>query len=103
MKNSEELVRLSVKDFCIKSNFISFVRKVRYNKNGYPYLTFLGKDNEAENIYFTKGSSDFLSKDTEVSMDFLRDCSIVENAQLTATGGTTPKISYREMGLIADL
>lgn len=62
---------LTIKEFIAQKGFTSIVPVVRENINKYPYLTFITKDNEAENIYFSKQSpvavgqvvdKDFMSK-----------------------------------------
>jgi len=43
--------------FLQDNDFVDVVKEIRINKNGYPYLTCLNKDNEATNVYFTKASA----------------------------------------------
>lgn len=62
---------LSVKEFVKSKNFVSIVPSIRTNTNGYPYLTFIDKDNKAENIYFSKASSENLADGVVVNKDFL--------------------------------
>lgn len=55
--NQKELVTLTVKDFCAQKGITGYVPVVRENENGYPYITFMNKENKAENIYFSKNTS----------------------------------------------
>lgn len=64
-----QLETMSVKDF-MKSNGLTVVNTVRENTNGYPYLTFINKDNVAENIYFSKSLSDKFSAGQPVIKGF---------------------------------
>ena len=52
------LTTISVQDFMKSKGFVSIHKSVRKNANGYPYLTFINADNEAENIYFSKASGE---------------------------------------------
>lgn len=51
---------ISIKEYC-QENSIQRLSNVRENTNGYKYVTFVDANNEAENIYFTKNSSDSVS------------------------------------------
>lgn len=46
-----------IKDFAMARGFVQINPMVRQNTNGYPFLTFINKDNVAENIYFSKTAS----------------------------------------------
>jgi hypothetical protein len=54
---ANQLSTVSVQEFMRSNNFISVVKLVRENANGYPYVTFITADNKAENIYFSKNAS----------------------------------------------
>lgn len=47
----------SVKDFMTSKNFTQVAKTIRENSNNYPYITFIDKDNKAENVYFSKNLS----------------------------------------------
>ena len=53
----KKLVVQTLKEFCVSRGFTQFAPSVRVNTNGYPFVTFIDKDNKAENIYFSKASS----------------------------------------------
>lgn len=46
----------SIVEFAKASGFVQIVKTIRANTNGYPFLTFINKDNVAENIYFSKSA-----------------------------------------------
>jgi uncharacterized protein YbcV (DUF1398 family) len=47
---------ITIKEFAQQRQMVQIVPRVRENINGYPYITFIDKDNHAENIYFSKGT-----------------------------------------------
>lgn len=63
------LVTESVQDF-MQKNGLSVHNAVRTNANGYPYLTFINKENVAENVYFAKTISADYKKDQAVVKGF---------------------------------
>jgi hypothetical protein len=71
-------------------------KMVRHNVNGYAYLTFINKDNQAENIYFSKGASEELMEGQVVDKDFLANYEIMDTTnadgevrtKLVRKGGT---------------
>ena len=62
--------------------FAQVIPTVRYNSNGYAFLTFTNSKNEAENIYFSKTMSDSLTKEnvSKVDINFLRSLKACETA-----------------------
>ena len=48
---------LTAKEFMLKLGFTQFVKLVRCNCNGFPYLTFIDNNNVATNVYFSKAAS----------------------------------------------
>jgi len=48
---------ISVKKFMADNSFVSVHREVRENSVGYPYITFISKDNVSENIYFSRNEA----------------------------------------------
>jgi hypothetical protein len=63
---------LSLKEFMADKKFSQVIPVVRYNSNGYAFLTFTNSSNEAENIYFSKTMSNSLTEGEKTSIDFLR-------------------------------
>lgn len=80
----------SLAEFVKSNNFSDIHKAVRENANGYPYLTFITKDNKAENIYFSK------SKSSEVSAGLIVTGSLMRGLQIAtvtnATGETRTKL-----------
>ena len=54
---------LTAGEFIRKEGFIEVVNGVRWNKNDYPYLTFLNPNNEADNVYFSVAESENYPKE----------------------------------------
>ena len=54
---TNDLKVITVKQFCAENNFVQVNNEVKTNVNGYPFVTFINKDNKAENIYFSKEES----------------------------------------------
>lgn len=77
--NQKELVTLTIKDFCAQKGIISIVPVVRENENGYPYITFMNKENKGENIYFSKNTS----KDVALGMPVTK--ALLSNYQIGIT------------------
>ena len=70
------LVTKPVKEFMKDSQFTSVNRTVRENSNGYPYITFLKANNEAENIYFSKNSAIGMTAGLEIGKGFFEPFAI---------------------------
>lgn len=67
---SNPLITLSVQDFMKENGFNQVHREVRENTNGYPYITFINRKNEAENIYFSKEAAKQVSAGDEIKKGF---------------------------------
>lgn len=80
---SEQLIVESVKAFCIAQGFKQVTPKVRVNQNGYPFVTFIKSNNEAENIYFSKKAAETVALDTPVSPAMLMQyqIAVTKNAE----------------------
>lgn len=65
------LLTESIKDFVTKRLFNSIVPVVRENENKYPYITFIDKDNKAENVYFSKSASKHVAAGQPVTKEML--------------------------------
>jgi len=61
----------------IKS-FSQVIPVVRFNSNGYAFLTFTNANNEAENIYFSKSMADSVKGLSKVDISFLRSLKACE-------------------------
>lgn len=74
---------VSLNQFCKENNFVEIHKVVRENSNNYPYITFITKDNKAENIYFSKSKSAEVSAGMLVTASLMKDLQIatVQNAQ----------------------
>jgi uncharacterized protein YjdB len=66
-----DLKTMSVIDFCKAKGFASVAPSVRVNKNDYPYITFITKDNKAENVYFSKKAAMAVAAGTSVNKELL--------------------------------
>ena len=53
-----ELETVTIGEFCKANGFVQVHNEVRENVNGYPYLTFINRENIAENVYFSKKESE---------------------------------------------
>ena len=73
---------LTVAAFCKEQGFSTLVPEVRTNANGYPYVTFITPDNNAENVYFSKEGSKSVAKGQPITKGFFKDrrVSLTENA-----------------------
>jgi hypothetical protein len=67
-----ELTTMSVREFMNQEGFVSLVTVIRKNSNGYPYITFIDADNNAENIYFSKAASEKVSAGDTVTGALLK-------------------------------
>ncbi len=66
-----DLKTLTLKDFCVSKGFTQIAPVVRTNTNGYPYITFINSNNEAENVYFSKTTSQGVTEGTPVDKALL--------------------------------
>jgi hypothetical protein len=66
----------TIKDFAQSGGFVQIAKNVRENVNGYLFITFINAKNEAENIYFSKASSEKHSAGEEVTKEMLSGMSI---------------------------
>jgi len=57
MATASQLKTFTAKEFMLKLGFTQFVKLVRCNCNGFPYLTFIDNNNVATNVYFSKAAS----------------------------------------------
>lgn len=71
------LVTMSVKDFVVSNGF-EVHDEVRENTNGYPYVTFIDRNNEAENIYFSKEASKQVKAGDRIAKGFFNPYLIAE-------------------------
>lgn len=67
---ANQLSTVSVQEFMKSNNFISVVKIVRENANGYAYITFITEGNKAENIYFSKNASILVNAGETIAMGF---------------------------------
>jgi hypothetical protein len=79
----KDLVTMSVKEFVTSKAFVSLVPVVRVNENGYPFITFIDKDNKAENVYFSREASKAVDAGVPVDKAMLStyQIGITHNAQ----------------------
>lgn len=59
---------MSVAEFCKSRNLVEIVPHVRMNASGYPYVTFIDRDNKAENIYFTINASGTVEENMDLKL-----------------------------------
>jgi hypothetical protein len=72
------MTTISIQEFAQSKGFVQINKAVAVNTNGYPFLTFINKDNVAENVYFSKGSSAEVGAGQVVDKDFLSNYEIAE-------------------------
>jgi len=72
------MVYLSLSQFVKSNNFVDIHKAVRENANGYPFLTFINKENKAENIYFSKRKASEVSAGQVVTSALMRDLQVVQ-------------------------
>lgn len=53
---------LSAREFSLKYDLTQVVKELRFNENGYPFITFIDSKNKAYNIYFSKKSAHTFQK-----------------------------------------
>ena len=68
--SSAKLATISILDFMNSQGFVSCVKAVRTNSNGYPYITFINDENVAENIYFSKNASKLVEAGDTIAKGF---------------------------------
>lgn len=66
MSTENALRTISMQEFAASKGFTQVVPTVRANANGYPYLTFLNENNEAENVYFSKASAESIEPNEDI-------------------------------------
>ncbi len=57
----------TIPEFAKEHGFIQVVDEIRLNTNGYPYVTFINKDNEAENVYLSKAAGEKVHEGEQVT------------------------------------
>lgn len=67
-----ELKVQTVKDFAKEKGFVQMVPTIRVNTNGYPFLTLINGNNEAENIYFSKSAAKNVTEGMKVTPELLK-------------------------------
>jgi hypothetical protein len=76
------LIVMSVADYAKKHGFNQIVPTVRKNENGYPFLTFINKEeNKAENVYFSKAAADGVQPGEAISSLKPYQIAVTKNAQ----------------------
>lgn len=63
---------MSVNEFAKSKGFVQIASSVRKNTNGYPFVTFINKENVAENVYFSKRASGAVTENAPVTKDMLK-------------------------------
>ena len=91
--NSTEIKAMSVPDFFKASNISQVNPVVDVNVNGYPFITLINANNEAQNIYFSKKASTSYSKGTPIVKGFFDELQFVES--VNADGETRIKLSLK--------
>ncbi len=85
MATASQLKTFTAKEFMTNNGYTQFVKLVRCNSNGYPYITFIDSDNVATNVYFSKAASAMVANGEVLSSprDFFAKFCFVEttNAQ----------------------
>jgi len=83
----------SVKSFMESNGYVQVVNHVRKNTNGYPFVTMINANNEAQNVYFTKAATEksLVAPGDTVGKGFFADLVMYEVA-LNETGEMVWKI-----------
>ncbi len=95
------MVTYSIKDFVSQNKFTQIRKVVGKNVNGYPYLTFINGNNEAENVYFSINAAQFVDGGQLVTAELLKEHQVVETKN--AAGETRLKISLKGESMRLDL
>lgn len=96
MQNSTALNTMSIQSFCVTKGFTSFVPAIRANAKGYPYITFIDKDNKAENIYFSRKGAEKVGAGQPVTKELISQFQIADNCKNEAGELRTKFISNSE-------
>jgi hypothetical protein len=90
MSNSINIV--SLQSYCESNDLVQVSGKtVRTNSNGYPFITFMDKGNEAHNIYFSKAEAENVSESTPINMSLLSALKV--SMAETKENGKLPKLT----------
>lgn len=69
---------ISLKQFCSDKGFTQITHQnIRANASGYPYITFVTKDNVADNVYLTKNTAAKVAEGDPINKDLLKGLSAV--------------------------
>lgn len=88
---SNPIVTHSVQDWMKSNGFNQVHNRVRVNTNGYPFVTFINTNNEAENIYFSIEAAKAVSANSEIKKGFFANLIIAETTN--AAGETRIKLA----------
>ena len=83
---------ISLKQYC-QDNQIAQISAVRANQNGYPFLTLINKDKEADNIYFSKNAASKIELGQPANL-FAKQLFIVQTQN--EAGESRTKLSFNE-------
>lgn len=92
---------LTLKEYVASEGITQIIPKVRTNKNGYPFVTFVDSKNEAENIYFSKRLSAKLTKGQSLDNEFIRTLRIA--VAKNEAGEERVKLTHSERLELADV
>jgi len=67
MSAQNALRTVSVSEFAASKGFTQIIPTIRANVNGYPFVTFINDNNEAENVYFSKSSAESIELNEDIS------------------------------------
>ena len=98
---STELVSRSVVKFMQENEFAQIVPQIRVNSSGYPFMTFVSQDNEAENIYFSQKAAELVDEDTAINREFIHSMIVCDTKN--ANGDERPKLAFAASGNRMDL
>jgi len=93
---SAELVSRSVIEFMGEQEFEQVVPTIRVNSSGYPFMTFITADNEAENIYFSQKAAEKVDDETIVDREFIHSMIVCDTKN--ANGDERPKLAFASSG-----
>lgn len=93
---SQDLERISVRDWMLSNGFTQVSKAVNVNTNGYPFVTFISATNVAENVYFSKGAAEMVGEGESIARGFFEPFMIAEVTN--ANGETRTKLVRKTEG-----
>lgn len=90
---------VTVAEFARTNKFTQIAPKVRANKNGYPFITFIDANNKAENVYFSKAAAKNVKEGDSVTKDMLKGISVAPDTKNAAGESRVKLVSSDRLDL----